>query len=151
MVRAFGWSNAPAPKTSFTDLGAVDPELQKDVAILTAKGVIKGYTPTVFAPTGDVLQIQVISFITRSMEAAGYWHEVTTDDGSYANVLMSSGERLDLLTFVHYAGALPNQPLNQSWTGWNTTATRGWTAEVIWQAFNNYFSKDLPGYGGYIP
>jgi hypothetical protein len=151
MVRAFGWSNGAAPTTSFTDLGAVDPELQKDVAILTAKGVIKGYTPTIFAPTGDVLQIQVISFITRSMEAAGNWHEVTTDDGSYANVPLSSGARRDLLTFVHYAGALPNHPANQSWTDWNTPASRGWTSAVIWQALNNYFGQDLPGYGGYIP
>jgi YVTN family beta-propeller protein len=142
IVRAFGWDTAsPSGAHPFSDLGPVDPELQRALTILTDKGILRGYGDGTVRPLADVLHLQVISFITRSMEVAGRWQAVTTDDGSYANVPASSGARADLLTFVHYAGALPDRPTGQPWADWNTPASRAWTAQLLWQALDSYFGR----------
>jgi subtilisin family serine protease len=144
LVRAFGWDNAaPGAPSPFSDLEGLDPELQRAVAILAARGIAQGYPDGTFDPTGEVLRIQVISFVTRSMVQAGYWQAVTQDDTNvYPNVPLDSGHRLDLLTFVKYAGAIPGQPVNQPWAGWNTSGPRAWTAQVLWQALDSYFSAN---------
>jgi hypothetical protein len=77
------------------------------------------------------------------MVARGYWTAVTVDDPSlYPNVPLSSGNRLDLLTFVKYAGPLPDRPASAPWADWDTAASRGWTARVLWQALDGYFSTN---------
>ena len=55
---------------------------------------------------------------------------------------LSSGHRLDLLTFIKYAGALPDHPQGQGWADWSSPASRGWTAQVLWQALNGYFQTN---------
>jgi hypothetical protein len=76
------------------------------------------------------------------MVARGYWAEATVDDLTiYPNVPASSGHRLDLVTFVHNAGAVPDRPTNgaAAWGDWNTFASRGWFARVLWQALDAKF------------
>ena len=79
------------------------------------------------------------------MVQAGYWQQVTAaeDDGTlYPNVTAASGHRYDLLTFVKYAGAIPERPATQAWADWQTPASRGWTAQVLWQALAAQFGTD---------
>ena len=144
IVRAFGWDTvSPNRALPFSDLGEIDPELQRAVAILASKGIINGYGDGTFGPTDGVLHIQVISFVTRSMVQAEYWQAVTRDDPTiYPNVPLASGHRLDLLTYTKYAGALPARPTGQDWADWDKPASRGWSARVLWQALDSYFSTN---------
>ncbi|MGN6813950.1 MAG: glycosyl hydrolase family 8, partial [Thermomicrobiales bacterium] len=141
IVRALGWESEQ-PSNPFPDQGPIDPALWNDVAILAAHGVAHGYGDGSFRPTVDVLHAQTISFITRAMVAQGYWQPATSDDPTiYPNVPLSSGHRLDLVTFVRNAGPIPDRPANQPWTDWNTSASRGWFARVFWQALDSYFGR----------
>ena len=144
IVRTFGWDTvSPNRALPFSDIGGIDPELQRAVATLASKGILNGYGDGTFGPTDQVLHIQVISFITRSMVQAGYWQAVTQDDPTlYPNVPLSSGHRLDLLTYTKYAGALPDRASGQAWDDWNQPASRGWTAQALWQALNSFFSTN---------
>ncbi|MGN6671917.1 MAG: Ig-like domain-containing protein, partial [Thermomicrobiales bacterium] len=145
IVRAMGWSNATSTAAPFSDIGMVDPELQRAIAILFNRHIIVGYGNHLFGPLDDVLHIQAVSFITRAMVQAGYWQAVTQDDPTiYPNVPLSSGGRLDLLTFVKYAGPIIDRPIHQNWDDWNTPATRAWCAELIWQALNAFFGGNHP-------
>jgi hypothetical protein len=141
IVRTFGWDTvSPNRALPFNDLGGVDPELQRAVAILASKGIINGYGDGTFGPTDRVLHIQVISSITRSMVQAGYWQAVTQDNPTlYPNVPLGSGHRPDLLTYTKYAGAIPDRPSGQAWADWNSPASRGWTARLLWRALDSYF------------
>jgi CSLREA domain-containing protein len=135
----------------------IDDELWGYVATLAAGGVAQGYsdaptctsagtTAPCYLPRDPVLGVQVISFITRAMVNKGYWTAVTTDDPTiYPNVPLSSGNRLDLLTYVKNAGALPGLPTSGPFTGYDQQATRGFYAQVLWQAYAAYF------YGGGTP
>ena len=117
--------------------------MQRAIAILAERGIIDGYGDGTFGPTDTVLHVQVISFITRSMIQAGYWTAVTQDNPAlYPNVPLSSGHRLDLLTYTKYAGAIPERPAGQDWSDWDTPASRAWTAQLLWQALNSYTSVD---------
>src|SRR6185369_3678068 len=112
------------------------------VATLAAGGVAQGYsdaptctsagtTAPCYLPHDPVLGVQVISFITRAMVDKGYWTAVTTDDPTiYANFPLSSGNRLDLLTYVHYAGAVPDLPANGPFIGYDQSASRGFYARA---------------------
>jgi len=144
IVRTFAWDTvSPNRALPFSDLGGIDPELQRAIAILASKGILNGYGDGTFGPTDRVLHIQVISFITRGMVQAGYWQAVTVDDPTlYPNVPLASGHRLDLLTYTKYAGALPDRALGQAWPDWDQPASRGWTARVLWQALNSFFSSN---------
>jgi hypothetical protein len=144
IVRAFGWgASNPGGPVPFSDLGGIDPELQRAIAILAQRGIIGGYGDGTFGPTDRVLHVQVISFIARGMVQAGYWTAVTQDDPTlYPNVPLGSGHRLDLLTYTKYAGAIPDRPANQDWGDWATAASRGWTAQVLWQALASQFGVD---------
>jgi hypothetical protein len=144
IVRAFGWDttqpNAPVP---FSDLGGVDPELQRAIAILAQYGIAKGYGDGTYGPTDQVTHAQAISLIARSMVQAGYWTPITQDDPTiYPNVTADSGHRFDLLTFVKYAGALPDRPTGQAWADWQSPASRAWTAQALWQALSQQFGVD---------
>ncbi|HEU5330751.1 MAG TPA: PKD domain-containing protein, partial [Thermomicrobiales bacterium] len=141
IARAMGWDQLSCGNP-FPDQGTIDANLWRNVGVLNCKNVAHGYADGTFRPTDPVLHVQVISFITRAMVAQGYWQPVTTDDPSiYPNVPMSSGGRLDLLTFVHYAGAnaIPDRPVNQPWTDWNAPASRGWFAQVLDAALSSVF------------
>lgn len=77
------------------------------------------------------------------MVVKGYWIAADVDDPTvYPNVPASSGHRLDLVTFVRNAGALPGWSTNASWASWDRPATRGWFALALWQALSSYHDSD---------
>jgi hypothetical protein len=136
LTRALGWTSESHP-TSFSDQGAVDTELWRSVGTLAYYGVAQGYGDGTFGPTDQLLHAQTISLISRAMVARGYWTAATSDDPAiYPNVPASSGHRLDLVTFVHNAGPIPDRPTANGapWTDWDGAASRGWFARVLWLA-----------------
>lgn len=138
IVRAMGWESE-THANPFTDQGVVDNGLWAAVGTLNAYQVARGYGDGTFHPTAELLHVQAISIITRAMVAHGYWSATTPDDGTiYPNVSVSSGHRLDLLIFVHNAGAIPDRSTahGAAWDDWNTPASRGWFARALWQALN---------------
>ena len=136
IVRAMGWGGETATNP-FPDRGSVDDELWGAVAILAARDVALGYEDGTYDPTGDVLHIQVVSFISRAMVERGYWTAATGDDpGIYPNVRIAERDRLDLVTYVRNAGSVPDRPAAANWDDWNTPASRGWFARVLWQAID---------------
>jgi len=40
-----------------------------------------------------------------------------------------------IATYVHYAGPIPDRPVGAAWADWDQPATRGWAAQLLWQAF----------------
>ncbi|MFN8541912.1 MAG: PQQ-dependent sugar dehydrogenase [Thermomicrobiales bacterium] len=140
IVRAMGWSGEQA-NNPFTDGTGISPELWKAVAILAERNIAHGYTATTYGPNDFVLQAQAISLITRTMVAQGYWQYQPDDPSLYTAVPASAGHRIDLATFVHYAGALPDVPADQSFATWNQPANRGWFARALWQALDSYFGR----------
>jgi len=98
--------------------------------------VARGYTTTMFDPLTPVLNVQDISFVTRAMVTKGFWEQEISEDGKmYPNVLASSGHRLDLATFVKYAGLVPGtSSLTANWDAYNQNATRAFSAQVIYLA-----------------
>ena len=141
IVRAMGWREEQWPNP-FPDQGSIDGELWRSVGTLNHFGVARGYEDGTYNPTGPVLQAQAISFITRAMVAKGYWTAQPDNPALYPSVPASSGHRADIVTFVRYAGALPNQPLGQPFDGWDQPATRAWFATALWQALDGYFRVD---------
>lgn len=141
LVRAMGWEDESYPST-FSDQGTVDHDLWMAVSTLAHYEVAKGYGDNTYRPTDELLHIQAISVISRAMVARGYWAETTVDDPTiYPNVPTSSGHRLDLVTFVQNAGAIPDRPTNgaAAWGDWSTPASRAWFARVLWQALDATF------------
>ncbi|HEY8602257.1 MAG TPA: hypothetical protein VIL85_27775, partial [Thermomicrobiales bacterium] len=91
-----------------------------------------------------VVYAQVVSFITRGMVEKGYW-TYQTDNGAYPNIPGDSGHRVDIATYIHYAGALPGAAnTGANWDGWDQPANRGWFAETEWRALNSYFTLTQP-------
>ncbi|HEU5328050.1 MAG TPA: S8 family serine peptidase [Thermomicrobiales bacterium] len=133
IARSLGWE-AQNWGNPFSDQSGVDNVLWRDVGTLAHYNVARGYGDGTFRPRGPVLHVQTASFIARALVTAGYWQPQPDDPTIYPNVPLSSGGRLDLITYVHYAGALPDRPVNAAWSDWNTPATRGWFAQVLWQA-----------------
>ena len=137
ITRAVGWDTEDWRDQDFPDRGVIDDDLWRNVRTLAHHRVALGYADGTYNPTGAVLHEQVIIFITRAMLAKGYWVE-QPDTGAYPNLPNASAreqaDRRSVATYIHYAGALPDRPLGQSWLDWNTPAPRGWFAQVLWQA-----------------
>ena len=146
IARAMGW-DAEDHGNNFIDRcdpvdpnNCIDANLWRNVGTLAFYDVARGFPGGEYRPRDEVAQVQVISFVTRAMVAKGYWIAATTDDASiYPNVSVDSGHRLDLVTFVRYAGAIPNRPVNQNWADWTNSAPRGWYAGVLDQALRSRF------------
>ncbi len=146
IARAMGW-DAEDHGNSFIDrcdptnpANCIDADLWRNVGALAFYDVARGFPGREYRPRDEVVHAQVISFITRAMVAKGYWTQARADDPSiYPNVPASSGHRLDLITFVRNAGAIPDHPVNQNWDDWNTAASRGWYAAVLDQALRSRF------------
>jgi len=165
IVRAMGWTGE-TPTRTFSDRNGVDDELWRAVGILATRGVATGYGDGTFGTTGPVLNAQVISFITRAMVKKGLW-QFQPDNGTiYPNVPASSGHRQDLVTYVHYAGAVrgttsttinfdgktvPSDGTTGPFNGWDATSSRAYFAFALWQALQSYYGVDRAGLGGYIP
>jgi hypothetical protein len=135
IARSVGWEGQNWG-TPFSDQSGVDSALWQDVGTLAHYNVARGYGDGAFRPLDPVLHVQTASFIARALVTAGYWQAQADDPAIYPNVPPSSGNRLDLITFVHYAGAMPNRPATATWSDWNTPASRGWFAQVLWQALD---------------
>ena len=148
LVRLAGWGGE-TPANPFRDRcaangqGCIDAGLWNEVAVLAFHDVARGYPDNVYLPRAAVVHAQVISFITRTMVAKGWWDLAAEDDPAiYPNVPAASGHRLDLVTFVKYAGPVPGRPANRPWGDWDQPASRGWTAGVLWQAYSSYFGTN---------
>ena len=147
IARAMGW-DAEDHGNSFTDrcdpanpANCIDADLWRNVGTLAFYDVARGFSGREYRPRDEVIHVQVVSFITRAMVAKGYWTQARADDPSvYPNVPADSGHRLDLVTFVRNAGAIPDRPANQNWTDWTGNASRGWVAAVLDQALRSHFA-----------
>jgi hypothetical protein len=144
-VRLAGWNNLVKPNI-FTDRcmgqSCIDDELWNDVAIAAFFQVARGYEDNTFRPFDPVLNIQGVAFITRTMIKLGYWQAQPDDPTIYPNVSTGTGHRIDIVTYYHYAGAIPGtNPLN-AWAQWDQNATRGYFAGIYWQAWASYFGVD---------
>lgn len=135
VARAFLWADENHG-TSFTDQGYVDNELWNDANVLSYYNVARGYTTNMFDPLTPVLNVQDISFVTRAMTRKGFWEPVMSEDGTmYPNVPASSGHRLDLATWVKYAGPVPGTTsTTANWDVYAQNATRAFSAQVIYMA-----------------
>jgi glucose/arabinose dehydrogenase len=138
IARAVDWSGERWPNP-FPDQGTVDDELWQAVGTLNHYGVARGYPDGTYDPGNDVAQIQAIAFITRAMVAKGYWQQQPDDPYLYPEVTAESGHRLDLATYVHYTGAVPDCPFGQAFSGWDQAGSRAWFARALWQALDSYF------------
>ena len=125
------------PTLNFPDRGEVDDDLWRNVRALAHYRVALGYEDGTYNPTGEVSHQQVILFIARALVVKGYWIE-QPDTNPYPNLPNATDrERADrraIATYVHYAGAVPDRPTGQAWADWDQPATRGWFAQVLWQA-----------------
>lgn len=144
IARAMGW-DAESHGNGFTDRCAapdncIDTDLWRNIGTLQFYGVARGFGDGTYQPYGDVPHIQAISFIARAMVVKGYWIAATADDPTiYPNVPVGSAHRLDLVTFVRNAGAIPDRPTDREWTDWVGGASRGWYAAMLDQAFRSRF------------
>ncbi len=53
------------------------------------------------------------------------------------NVPMDSGHRADLATYARHVGTVPGATPQATWAGWNGAASRGWSAQALWQALES--------------
>jgi len=151
IVRAMDWGGEN-PANPFSDRNRVDDELWRAVAILAEHGVAKGYGDGTYGTTNPVLNVQVISFITRAMVEKDYWTFQPDDETLYPNVPASSGHRIDLATYVHYTGPIRGTAsATATFDDWDAQSSRAWFAFAFWRALGSYMGVDLPGRGGYIP
>ncbi len=138
LVRAFDWSGEDHGASAFADLGELDPELRRAVGTLAFHGVLRGYGDGTYRPTEPLLHIQAVLAVSRGLVAVGLWAPATADDPAiYPNLVgLTPADRLDLVAFVHNAGAIPDRPSGQAWADWDRPATRGWAARLLWQALD---------------
>ena len=153
IARPLGWDQEDHGNP-FSDQGQVDGNLWRNVGSLAFYNVARGYKPETcaalgvgtpcYGPTDEVVYAQVVSFITRGMVEKGYW-QYQPDNGAYPNIPGDSGHRVDIATYLHYAGALPGaENTGANWNGWDQPANRGWFAETEWRALNSYFTLSQP-------
>lgn len=140
IVRAMGWGGEQHANP-FIDRGGLHAGLWRSVGTLAWYGVAFGYGGGQFGPNDEVQYLQSISFITRAMIAKGYWVRAQADDPTiYPNVPANSPHRLDLVTYVQYAGALPGFSNGTSQADLQQPATRGWYAAALFQALESAFA-----------
>jgi hypothetical protein len=132
IARSNAWDLETHGAPPFSDQGVVDNDLWRNVGTLAFYNVARGYGDGTYNPTGDVLQAQIISFITRGMESLGCWHEVGVDGGQYSAVPASSGHRPDVLTYYFYVGTIDE--VDSTFSSWDQPGSRGWFAVVLERA-----------------
>jgi len=137
IARAAGWDTEDWSDEGFPDRGPVDDDLWRNVRTLAHYRVAQGYADGTYDPTGPVLHQQAILFITRALVEKGFW-KLADDSAPYPNLpngtAREQADRRAIATYVREAGALPDRPLGPPWADWNTPATRGWYAQVLYQA-----------------
>ena len=130
--RALGW-NTESGANSFSDLSAVDDELQNAIRVLADQNVARGFGDGTYQPVGSIAQAQIISLITRAMVAKGYW-TLQNDNSSFPNVPVSSGHRQDIITFDFYTKAFSNDPSFFVDSNYAVSAERRFVARVVYEA-----------------
>jgi hypothetical protein len=150
IARAMGWEFEDHGNP-FIDQNGNDPNLWRNVGTLAYYGVAYGYGGGRFAPNDNVTRAQTISFITRAMVVKGYWDWQPDNTALFPDVPASSGHRIDIATYFHYVGSVPETTGSTQFTGWSDPSTRGWFSEVLWRALHGYFGRDDDGLGGYVP
>ena len=141
-TRAFLWSSLNFGNP-FTDQGTVDDELWRAVGVLSFYDVARGYGDGTFDPTGQVLNVQAISLITRAMVAKGFWITQNDNPTLFPNISNDSGHRLDVLTYYHYVGSVPGAgAANTAWTSYTDGATRAYFAQALYLAYRSYFAAN---------
>jgi agarase len=138
IARAMGW-DAEDWGNDFTDGAGIDPALWRNVGTLAHRGVAYGYGDGRFGPNDRVTRAQTISFITRAMIEKGYWQPQPDNPAVYPAVPASSGHRVDIATFTHYAGALPGTGGTGGAFDWGAPATRGWFSQALWLALDRHW------------
>ena len=143
------WNDVP-----LSDIGDLNPGLQRSIRTLAHYRVAVGYSGATctaggkaypcYGPSDPVTFAQTISFITRAMIAKGYWVSQPNAPLPFAGVPDVLAK--EVRTFTYYTGGVPAPPSN-----WNAGATRGWFAQALWAALNDYWGTDAPGNGGYVP
>jgi N-acetylneuraminic acid mutarotase len=142
ICRAVGWDTESHPNP-FTDRNGVDDGLWQNIGTLNFHDVAHGYSYNTYGTTDDVLNVQVIAFVSRAMVSKGYWVQQSADSTLYPNVPASSGHQGDLATYVHYAGALPDNPnTGGAFANWDQSSTRAYFARTLWQALSSYFATN---------
>lgn len=137
IARAVGWENEDWGN-GFSDRGEIDAALWRNVGTLAHYAVARGYGDGSYDPTGPVLNIQAISFISRALIARGWWVAQADDPRLYPNVPPSSGARGDLATYVHYVGPLLGTATStERWDVWQQPVTRAWFAHALWLALTH--------------
>ncbi len=143
IARAVGW-DAENHATAFPDRclapgNCIDDALWRNVGTLQFHGVAKSYPDGTYNPFDNVLYAQAISFITRAMVKKGYWTQATLDiNSTYYAVPSSSGHRLDLITYLKYAGPVPGTTSRTDpFAEWDQVTTRAWFARALWQALKD--------------
>ena len=145
IARAYGWDGEDHGN-NFTDKGTIDNDLWRNVGTLAYYNVALGYRDGSYDPTGPVLKAQAISFTSRAMIRKDYW-ELQEDNATYYTAVpMSSGHRQDAVTYHFYAGNIlgtnaPTDPWGGA-NGYTAISTRGYFAQVLWQAYSSYFSTN---------
>lgn len=122
--------------TTFTDLGIDDPANlypHEYVAAAVADGIVKGKSPTSFAPWEGVTRAQLVTMVVRAAEKRmpEYftflpWEPLTPSPGNFDPVhapYLGKAERVGLTS--DFAGYGPD------WDPWQT-ATRQEGAELLW-------------------
>jgi len=132
VARSLTWI-AEHGANSFSDLAAVDTELQNDVRVLADYGVARGFGDGTYQPTSSIAQAQIISLITRAMVAKGYW-TLQNDNSSFPNVPASSGHRQDIITFDFYTKAFSTDPSFFSDSNYASPAERRFVARIVYEA-----------------
>lgn len=129
----------------FSDRSGVDEELWRVIGSLAFRDVARGYGDGTYDPLGTVSHAQAISLIARAMVAKGYWSAQPDDPTIYTAIPAGSGHRIDVSTFVFYAGALPLTMTTDRFDGpggWDQPASRAWVAEALWAALSTYHPVD---------
>ena len=137
IAREAGWDAENWTDKNFPDRGPIDDDLWRNVRTLAHYGVAQGYADGTYDPTGPVLHQQAILFIARALVEKGFW-KLADDTAPYPNLPNGTARERDdrrmVATYVREAGAIPDRPLGQPWADWNTPASRGWYAQVLYQA-----------------
>ena len=135
VVRALGWQGRKTTPRTFQDFGGLVQELQTSSLVLTNacdntdRCVARGYDAQRFGPNDNVTYAQVITLIARAFELdPGFaWQAQPGGAQPYGGV--PSVHEIDVRTYVHYVGAVPEAP-----DDWNRPASRAWVAQVLYQA-----------------
>ena len=147
IARSMGWDTDTSNGAScFPDLATsgIDMSLRYNICTLQAHGVVQGYQDGTYDPLGNVLKVQTIAFISRSMVAKGYWAAQPDKAQLNPNIPASSGHRGDIATYHHYALTNLDVFPFDNWNAWADATSRSWFSAAQWKALSIVELQDQP-------